>query len=65
MIWFLLSKHVFSTEIYCQMTDVMLMAYGESNMSQNDANNSTTAKQKNHSDRTVNPTPSGTDVNEA
>jgi len=42
-----LSKHVFSTEIYCQLTDVMLMAYRESSMSQNDANNSTIAKQKN------------------
>jgi len=33
IIWFLLSKYVFSTEIYCQFTDVMAMAYQESSMS--------------------------------
>jgi len=65
MIWFLLSKYVFSTEIYCRLTDVIVMAYRESSMSQNDASNSTIVKYKIHSDRSVNPTPSGTDVNEA
>lgn len=63
MIWFLLSKYVLTTEIYCQLTDVMVIAYRESSTSQNDANNSTTVKQKSTMIRLVNLIPSGTDVN--